>query len=210
MVEDDTNIDALMKEISPKKPDLLEIRLDWLHERKLLEEIANRKSSPVIATDRSDRGQRGKLEQLSYAAGLGFDFIDLEYAVTDAVAVKQMKSKGAEVILSFHDYTQTPPKEELAKILEAEKILGGDICKLVTTARLPHDNLTVLGFVEREAANVRLVSFAMGKHGTPSRILSPLFGAEFTFAALTDKTKTADGQLSIDELRSAWQILGLR
>jgi 3-dehydroquinate dehydratase type I len=210
MVEDETNIGALMKEISPKKPDLLEIRLDRLHERKLLEEIADRKSFPVIATDRSDRGQRGKLEQLSYAAALGFDFVDLRYADTDAAAVKQMKSKGAEVILSFHDYSQTPPKEELTKILEAQKSLGGDICKLVTTACLPHDNLTVLGFVEREAVNVRLVSFAMGRQGTPSRILSPFFGAEFTFAALSDKARTADGQLSIDELRSAWHILGLQ
>lgn len=210
MVEGDTNIDALMKEISLKKPDLLEIRLDRLHERTLLEEIANRKSVPVIATDRSDRSQRRKLEQLSYAAALGFDFVDLEYAATDAAAVKQMKSKGAEVILSFHDYSQTPPKEELTKILEAQKSLGGDICKLVTTARLPHDNLTVLGFVENEAGNVRLVSFAMGRHGTPSRILSPLFGAEFTFAALSNKARTADGQLSIDELRSAWHILGLQ
>jgi 3-dehydroquinate dehydratase type I len=209
MVEDDTNIDALMKEISPKKPDLLEIRVDRLHELKLLEEIVNRKSSPIIATDRSDRDPGGKLERLSYAAGLGFDFVDLEYRATDAATVKEMKSNGAEVILSFHDYSQTPPKEELTKILEAEERLGGDICKLVTTARLPHDNLTVLGFVENQAANVRLVSFAMGRQGTPSRILSPLFGAEFTFAAITDKAKTADGQLSIDELRSAWHILGL-
>jgi len=210
MVEDYTNIDALMKEISPKKPDLLEIRVDRLHERKLLKELANGKPCPIIATDRSDRGQNSKLEQLSYAAGLGFDFVDLEYATADTAAVRQMKLKGAEVILSFHDYSQTPPEDELAKILEAEKSLGGDVCKLVTTARLPHDNLTVLGFVESEAANARLVSFAMGNQGTPSRILSPLFGAEFTFAALSDKARTAEGQLSIDELRSAWQILGLQ
>jgi 3-dehydroquinate dehydratase type I len=210
MVEDDTNIEVLMKEVLPKKPDLLEIRLDRLHERKMLEEIANRKSFPVIATDRSNRGERGKLERLLYAAALGFDFVDIEYAATNAAAVKQMKSKGADVIISFHHYSRTPPKEELTKILEAEKSLGGDICKLVTTARLPHDNLTVLGFVEEEAANVRLVSFAMGRHGRPSRILSPLFGAEFTFAALSDEAGTADGQLSIDELRSAWRILGIQ
>jgi 3-dehydroquinate dehydratase type I len=121
-----------------------------------------------------------------------------------------MKSEGAEVILSFHDDSRTPPREELTKILEAEKKLGGDICKIVTTARQPRDNLTLLSFVENESANVRLVSFAMGTHGVPSRILSPWFGAEFTFAALSDKLKTAEGQLTIDELRSAWQILGLQ
>jgi 3-dehydroquinate dehydratase type I len=134
--------------------------------------------------------------------------IDVELPASQAV-VRRLKSEGAEVIVSFHDYSHTSSKEELRKILEAERKLGGDISKVVTTARLPHDNLTVLEFVENEAANGRLVSFAMGKEGVPSRILSPIFGAEFTFAALDDALRTAEGQLSIDELRSAWNILGL-
>ena len=209
-MEDDTNIDTLMQEIAPKKPDLLEIRLDRLRGHRSLEKIVKGKTFPIIATDRSDRDQLDKLQQLSYAASVGFDFVDLDYDATDEATIKLMRSKGADVILSYHDYSGTAPKEELTKILEAEKSLGGDICKLVTTARLPHDNLTVLGFLESQSTKGRLVSFAMGKQGTPSRILSPLFGAEFTFAALSDKTKTAEGQLSIEELRSAWHILGLQ
>jgi len=209
MIRDDTNIGAMMECISSKKPDLVEIRIDKLHERRSLEEVAKKKSFPIIATDRSDRDQRSKLDQLSLAAGLGFDIVDIETPANDAV-VKQLKSQGAEVILSFHDHFRTPPREELSKILEAEKRLGGDICKVVTTARLLHDNLTILDFVEREGAKGRLVSFAMGKEGVPSRILSPLFGAEFTFAALDDEQRTAEGQLTIDELRSAWGTLGLR
>ncbi|HXZ89899.1 MAG TPA: type I 3-dehydroquinate dehydratase [Candidatus Dormibacteraeota bacterium] len=210
MVEDDSNINTLMEEVSSKKPDLLEIRLDKLQEHRILEEIVARKSFPVIATDGSDRDLNSKLEQLAYAAGLGFDLVDLDLATADAAAVKHMKSKGARVILSFHDYSETPAQDRLTKILEAEKKLGCDICKIVTTARLPRDNLTILGFVQNEAARVRLVSFAMGMYGMPSRVLSPWFGAEFTFASLSDKSNTAEGQLTIDELRSAWQIFGLR
>jgi 3-dehydroquinate dehydratase type I len=210
MIDGDTNIGTLMEQIGPKKPDFLEIRLDKLHDHRILKEVADRKSCPVIATDRSDRALTGKLEQLAYAAGAGFDLVDLDLATADAATVEQMKSNGAGVIVSFHDYSQTPSEDGLAKILEAEKRLGGDICKIVTTARFPRDNLTVLGFVQNEAASVRLVSFAMGMRGVPSRILSPWFGAEFTFAALSDKSKTGEGQLTIDELRSAWQILGLQ
>ena len=209
MVRDDTNIGAMIECISSKKPDLVEIRIDKLHERRPLEEIAKKKSFPIIATDRSDRDRRSKLDQLSDAAGLGFDIVDIEIPTSDAV-VKQLKRQGAEVILSFHDYSRTPTREELSKILEAEKKLEGDICKVVTTARLPHDNLTILEFVEHEATKGRLVSFAMGKEGVPSRILSPIFGAEFTFAALDDERRTAEGQVTIDELRSTWEILGLR
>jgi 3-dehydroquinate dehydratase type I len=113
------------------------------------------------------------------------------------------------VILSSHDFSKTPPPEELNRILEAEKRLGGDICKLVTTARSQHDNLTILTFLEAEANDTKLVSFAMGREGVTSRILSPIFGAQFTFAALSEESRTADGQLTLDELRSAWQILGI-
>jgi len=209
MMEDDGNVDTLMEQIATKKPDLLEVRLDKLEDRRILKEIAARKSFPVIATDRSDRGLAGKLETLAYAAGVGFDLVDLDVATSDAVAVKLMKSKGAEVILSFHDYSETPARGQLTKILEAEKKLGCDVCKIVTTAHLPRDTLTLLDFVQSESAGARLVSFAMGMHGIPSRILSPWFGAEFTFASLSDKSKTAEGQLTIDELRSAWRALGL-
>jgi 3-dehydroquinate dehydratase type I len=199
-----------MKQISHKNPDLVEIRLDKLHDHRILQEVAARKSFPIIATDRSDRDPHSGVGNLAYAAAVGFDLIDLDLANADAATIRQMKSAGADVILSFHNYSETPPAEQLTKILEAEKRLGCDICKIVTTARAPRDNLTVLGFLLREAATARLVSFAMGSDGVPSRVLSPWFGAEFTFAALSEKSKTADGQLTIDELRSAWQILGLQ
>ena len=206
---DESNVDTLMEQITSKRPDLLEVRLDKLEDQRILEEIAARKSFPVIATDKSERGLTSKLEMLSYAARVGFDMVDLDLATSDVASIKQLKSKGAEVILSFHNYSETPARDQLTKILEAEKKLGCDICKIVTTARLPRDTLTVLDFIQSESTGVRLVSFAMGPHGIPSRILSPWFGAEFTFASLSDKSKTADGQLTIDELRSAWRVLGL-
>ena len=210
MIDDQSNIDSLMQQITGKDPDLVEFRIDRLHERKLLEEVAKRKSCRLIATDRSDRSQARKLETLSNAVSVGFDLVDVDFSATDPATVERLKSQGAEVILSSHDYSKTPPRDELSRILEAEKRLGGDICKLVTTARNQRDNLVILGFVANEATNTRLVSFAMGREGVTSRILSPMFGAEFTFAALSKESGTADGQLSIEELRSAWQILGIQ
>ena len=46
-----------------------------------------------------------------------------------------------------------------------------------------------------------VVYFAIGKLGVPSRVISPIFGAEFTFAAMNEESRTAVGQLSIDDLR---------
>jgi 3-dehydroquinate dehydratase-1 len=211
MIDDKANVAKLIEQISSKKPDLVEFRLDKLQEPRLLEEIVDTKSFPVIATDKSDRGSIATSELLSHAAAAGFDLVDIELsAVSSNHIVKKLKSHGSEVIVSFHDHSRTPSSEDLRKILQAEKKAGGDLCKVVTTAVKPSDNLTILGFVQDESPNTRIVSFAMGPHGIPSRILSPWFGAEFTFAAISEESKTADGQLSVDTLRMVWQALGIQ
>jgi len=210
MVDDKTNVAKLIEQISTKKPDLVEFRLDNLHEPRLLEEIAKRKSFPVIATDKSNRGSIATLKLLSQAAAAGFDMVDVELSASSNSIVNRLKSHGSDVIVSFHDYSNTPSPDELRKVLQAEKKAGGDVCKVVTTAVKPSDNLTILGFVQDESTKTRLVSFAMGAHGMPSRILSPWFGAEFTFAAISEESKTADGQLSVDALRMVWQALGIQ
>jgi 3-dehydroquinate dehydratase type I len=211
MVDDKANVAKLIEQISSKKPDLVEFRLDKLKEPRLLEEIVNTKSFPVIAADKSNRGSIATLELLLHAAAAGFDMVDIELSATSShPIVKRLKANGSEVIVSFHDYSRTPSPEELEKVLQAEKKAGADVCKVITTAVNPSDNLTILGFVDNESANARLVSFAMGAHGIPSRILSPWFGAEFTFAAISEESKTADGQLSVDALRTVWQALGIQ
>jgi 3-dehydroquinate dehydratase len=39
-------------------------------------------------------------------------------------------------------------------------------------------------------------------------LLSPLFGAFFTFASLEQGSETASGQMSIQEMRTAYELLG--
>jgi len=211
MVEDSENIGQLIERVSQKKPDLVEFRLDKLSNSGILEMIAQKKTFPAIATDRSNRGPAATEKLLLEAASAGFEYVDIDLAAPFAkTAISQAKSHGAEVIVSFHDLSKTPSHSELDRVLNSERRAGGDVCKIVTTARQPRDNLAILGFLEERAAETRLVSFAMGPQGVASRILSPLFGAEFTFAALTEETRTADGQLSIDSLRSVWQLLGVQ
>ena len=199
----------MIERIASKTPDLVEFRLDQLSDPHLLSRIIEKKSFPAIATDKSGRASTPQL--LDEAAAAGFEFVDIDVS-SERVGpvIKQLKSHGGQVVLSFHDYSKTPSMDELRKVLDSERRVGGDVCKIVTTALLPRDNLTVLDFVGTEAERTRLVAFAMGERGIPSRILSPFFGAEFTFASLTEESKTAEGQLSIDNLRNAWRILGVQ
>ena len=72
------------------------------------------------------------------------------------------------------------------------------------------DNLITLNFVSEAFTKARIVCFAMGDLGKQSRLVSPVFGAFFTFASLDEKRKTAKGQLTIQEMNSAYEALGLK
>ncbi len=211
MVDDAEDTAGLIERVSQEKPDIVEFRLDKVHDPSTLRTIAQKKGFPAIATDKSNRDHAASKKLMSEAASAGFEYVDIDLASPLARdSINQVKSQRAEVIVSFHDFAKTPPVSELNRVLDSEMNANGDVCKIVTTARQPRDNLTLLNFVEAKAAATRLVSFAMGPQGVPSRILSPLFGAEFTFAALTREERTADGQLSIDNIRSVWHILGVQ
>jgi 3-dehydroquinate dehydratase type I len=209
-LEEDQNLPKLIDRIHKKNPDLVEFRVDTLQRLSILEDISKQKSFPAIITDKTRRGSLTRKIPLE-AASFGFEFVDVDLA-SDLTKgeLREIKENGAEVIVSFHNNSTTPPKPVLKKILQLAAKKGGDIFKIVTTATKPEDNLSLLTFLAENSRKTRLVCFAMGELGVPSRVLSPLFGSEFTFAAFSERELTAPGQLSIDNLRSAWSLLGLR
>lgn len=211
MVEGSTEIDMLLEQLSHKKPDLVEFRFDRISDLALLEVIGEtKKEFKTIATDRGKRDAATRKSLLQTAAESGFDFVDVDLedqASREIIPV--LKDSKSQLIISYHDFSGTPSNDALSKVLDNERLSGGDVCKIVTAAKHPRDNLTILSFVESNASTARLVSFAMGRLGIPSRVLTTLYGAEFTFASLGEGSQTAEGQLSIDNLRKAWQILGV-
>jgi len=198
--------------------DFIEIRLDSLKKHNQLADIAHCSNTPLIATNRSTkcRGkflgsetQRKKI--LMDAATNGFEYVDIELSTPKLKnIISNLREMGVKPIVSFHHFNETSSSSRLNKILEKEIASGADVCKIVTTARFVEDNLTVLDFVSKACKNARIVCFAMGELGKPSRLLSPVFGAFFTIASLESGRKTAQGQLTIQEMRSAYEALGLK
>ena len=84
---------------------------------------------------------------------------------------------------------------------------GADICKIVGTSNTPSDNLSYLNLL-RENADVEIVSFGMGNAGILSRVLSPLVGGAFTYASVEKGSESAQGQLTISELKEIYRIMG--
>lgn len=208
----------LIEKAENQHADFIEVRLDSLKRHNQLHDIAHCSSTPLIATNRSTKCQ-GKFlgseterkKILLDAARNSFEYVDIELSTPKLKdTTSNLREMGAKPIVSFHDFNETPGSPQLNKILKKEIASGADVCKIVTTAKLIEDNLTVLDFVSKACKNARMVCFTMGERGKPSRLLSPVFGAFFTIASLESGRKTAHGQLTIQEMRSAYEALGLK
>jgi 3-dehydroquinate dehydratase-1 len=206
-----------LRRLEAHNPDLIEIRFDLIEPYSSISEIREATDRRIIATNRlKNQGgffagsERERLWTLRQAARESFDYVDIELKTKDLnTMVRQVKRHGSNAIVSYHNSSLTPSQNVLQSILTHEKRAGANICKIVCTARTRGDNLRCLTFVNAHAHRTKLVCFAMGKLGRPSRILSPLFGADFTFASLDSHTATAKGQLSIDNVRNVWGLLGV-
>ena len=85
----------------------------------------------------------------------------------------------AQVIVSYHNFEATPPMDT---VIDRVMRVPADAYKVVTTARKPSDNMRVLA-AAKALPKHRLVVLAMGELGFPTRVLSPVFGGVFTYAA---------------------------
>jgi 3-dehydroquinate dehydratase-1 len=209
---------SLIEKAQAQNADLIEVRLDSLKKHDRLADIARSSKTPLIATNKSTKNhgnfsgsEEDRQRILMDAARNDFKYADVDLSTPNmSELIGNLREAGAKPIVSFHDFNGTPAMSQLTKVLEEEIAAGADVCKIVTTAKRVEDNLTILDFVSKASKNAKLVCFAMGELGKPSRLLSPVFGAFFTFASLDKKRKTAKGQLTIQEMRRAYEALGLK
>jgi len=209
---------CLVEKAEEAHADFIEVRLDSFKEHSGLVDVAAHGKTLKIATCKlqSCRGKFSGTEteqqQLLFsAAKSGFVYVDIELTHAKlGETVTELKRLGVKPIISFHYFAETPSIAELNSVLAREVASGADICKIVTTANCIEDNLAVLNFTSSASSKAKLVCFAMGEAGKVSRLLSPLFGGYFTFAALERGNETATGQLTIQEMQAAYEVLGLK
>lgn len=216
-----SNVDEalnLIGKAEKHKPDFIEVRLDCIKEHERLADIASCTKVSLIATNRTQECQ-GKFsgseverrQILLKAARSGFEYVDMELHNSGLREfVDSVRQLNVKPIISFHDFNETPSPRKMKEVLERELAEGAEVCKIVTTAKKIGDNIAVLNFLNKASRKAKVVCFAMGPLGKPSRLLSPLFGGFFTIASLEHGGETAPGQMTIQELRTAYQALGAK
>ena len=193
-------------------PDLVEVRLDYMERASGLDKLRSITALPMIATNRP-KGEGGRfagseedrIEVLLRACEAGFDYADLELAASASIDL--IRERGARVILSHHDFSDTPPLSKLEGVLDEMLEFRPDVCKIVGTAHTGGDNLTYLELIRRAREKARIVSFGMGEAGLLSRVLSPLAGGEYTYASAAEGEETARGQIPLRLLRELYGTL---
>jgi 3-dehydroquinate dehydratase type I len=200
--------------------DFIEVRLDCLKDclenPRGLADLAAHGKTAKIATNmlrscqENFSGTEAERQQtLRDAAKSGFEYVDIELSTPQLEdLVKELKAQGAKPIVSFHKFDGSLSASELNSVLEREISSGAEVCKIVTTAKKMEDNLVTLNFTSTASRKAKLVCFCMGELGKISRLLSPLFGGFFTFASLERGRETAPGQITIQEMKLAYTLLG--
>jgi len=191
------------------REEFVELRLDLLritpNQVKELVALPGRKIVTCRQGDYSDNERIGLFLQ---AIDSGVDYIDLELEMPEDMRqaiITHASSSDCRLIVSHHDYSGTPEKENLQGLVQKCREAGADIVKLACQVNEPADNIRLLSMF---AENEHLVIIGMGKLGTITRIAGPLLGGLFTFAAPGEKLETADGQLTKESLMQVYTLIG--
>lgn len=199
-----------------KGADLVELRMDGLEDKggwqKMLKD-----NLPFIFTNRPKREggtfsgtEEERLGIILEAIEKQVPCVDVEFSTPKSLrdrVVATARREGVTVLMSWHDLTGTPPIGVLKEMARKMERAGGDLIKVVTTARDPSDAVRVLDFLVevQDAISVPVVSFAMGEAGRITRIASLMLGSPFTYASVG--RPTAPGQLDVAETKMLLQKL---
>lgn len=210
---------SAIKAVQPVLPDVdvVEIRLDAMQQPDIAG-LCRQIARPLLFTNRPaweggacQSSEEKRIEPLLAAVRCQASFVDLELRTDPSQRQRlldEIRGSATRLIVSHHDFAGTPDAVQLSAILQEQAQSGAHIGKIVTMA---HDHLDVLRVLnlqcEARARNFPLIAFCMGKPGRISRIITLLLGGFMTYAALDAGQATAPGQLTVQQLKAALNLL---
>jgi 3-dehydroquinate dehydratase type I len=207
-----TNTDIEAVKRVENSVDIFEVRIDLIG--KDWQSIVVQLEKPWMATNRN-KNENGKWEgteearvaELFKALEMGPVLVDIELHAEHLPEIVKRIKEQAKCVISFHDWEGVMSVDELEKVVKKELDGGADICKVITAARKTEDNVKTLQLISRFPKDT-LISSCRGQLGSISRILGPLIGGYFTFAAVEEGKGSSPGQLAIEDLRKLYDVVG--
>ena len=170
-------------------------------------------STPIIATIRTSKeGGSFPYEDALYEAcvtavmaGLrpGTDAVDVEMERTPAPRlIEKARALGLSVIVSFHDFSRTPKKEDIVSRFLTMKARHASIGKIAVIAHSREDACTMMDAmaqVHKTAPNFPFIGISMGPCGQVTRTEGGKAGSILTFASAGEAS--APGQIALADMR---------
>lgn len=133
---------------------------------------------------------------------------DIESQLADVTFIQKSKIH-LKLLLSYHNYTQTPTDTKLLSILSKMKKYKPEIYKASCFCKTDQDAVRLMKILTHlKNENRKCIILGMGKHGVLTRIAGMTMGNEFSFAPMTRAEASAPGQLTQKELKDILKILG--
>lgn len=188
-----------------KSIDLAELRLDLL--KFSTQQVREIFAVPtrLIATLRPGAVSEDQRKQRLIAAiEAGAAYVDIEIesdAAFKHAIITAARENNCKVIVSYHDYDETPVSHLLNKLVRRCCYEGGDIAKIACQVNSEADAARILSLYDSKVAK-SIIALGMGPKGRITRIAAPLLGAPFTYAALSEGSETAPGQMGQETLQT--------
>ena len=223
--ETEEEILELAQRSNTESCDLIEFRVDHYEHaleidkvKGLLRRLKKTAKKPVIFTFRTAK-EGGKrdctheyyVQLLTMAAENSLcELIDVEESSTtgDGGLVGKLKDLGAYVILSKHDFTRTPDRDEIMKIFMDMERKGADIIKVAYMPLNKKDVLNLMSAAEEMTSNYAscpVITISMGQLGMVTRVLGEFIESAVTFASITKAS--APGQINVDGMEKVLDII---
>lgn len=125
----------------------------------------------------------------------GAAWVDVEIEADDDYRreiIATARRHNCRVIVSYHNYDETPQFPELQQIADIAHSMGADVVKL---ACMCHTKADVLNLLNLYNSDYQLLAIGMGSVGAVTRIAAITMGAPFTFVATEAAGATAPGQI---------------
>lgn len=220
---DINEIESNIHGIVESKADIIEFRIDYLvnisleNTQKGIETIRKYSDLPMLVTFRSgfeggdkdtSREEYEHILEKVITSGADFDGVDIEMFTPRAKElVKIAHDNNLMVVMSSHDFNDTPEMEELSKRFLSMKEKGCDIAKI---ACMPKDYKDVLRLMEatldaKKNLEIPVVSMSMSGLGLVSRMSGQCYGSAITFASAGKAS--APGQIDSKELEKIISVI---
>lgn len=200
----------VLKSLNTKGFDFYEVWLDYIKDldEKFVVNLAKKFQGQIVFVLRRQNLEpiklaiNGRRRLISLLSNFGV-FLDLDF-LTQNVELEFLRRGNTKVklILSYHNYKETPNLDYLQNIINKMKIYHPDIFKVSTFCQKEEESLDLLNLLlQLREQRLKHIVLGMGQKGLITRIFGAIWNNEMNFAPENLNEKSAEGQLTKKQLK---------